>query len=119
MGINNYNNNENKKLYSQYKLIFYYPIIPGDCINSIDIFDDKVAIGTIMGDAYLLRVDENYLNVVVNKNKILLNNNFDSERNNLFSKEISLRKKENSFNKLNNIENNFINQMQLILIYYS
>ena len=105
MGINNYNNNENKELYSQYKLIFYYPIIPGDCINSIDIFDDKVAIGTIMGDAYLLRVDENNLDVVVNRNKILLNNNFDSERNNLLSNEISLRKKENSFNKLNNIEN--------------
>ena len=111
MGNKNYNiNNENnslvnKELYSQFELTLHFPINPGDCINSIDIFDDKVVIGNIMGDAYLLRVDENNLDVVENKNKILLNNNIDSEKNNLISKENSLIKNEHSFNKLSNIEN--------------
>ena len=90
MGNKNYNiNNENnslvnKELYSQFELTLHFPINPGDCINSIDIFDDKVVIGNIMGDAYLLRVDENNLDVVENKNKIFLNNNIESKKKKKF-----------------------------------
>ena len=94
MGNKNYNNNENKSINnnessSQYKLIFHYPIKNNDCINSIDIFDDKVAIGTLMGDAYLIRVDKNNLDVKGYNHNQFLNYNSDSDNNNFISKESS------------------------------
>ena len=45
-----------------YKCIFHCPINLNDCINSIDLFEDKVVFGTLMGDVFLCRVDENKLN---------------------------------------------------------
>ena len=45
-----------------YKSIFHCPINLNDCINSIDLFEDKVVFGTLMGDVFLCRVDENKLN---------------------------------------------------------
>ena len=114
MGNKNYNNNENKSINnnessSQYQLIFHYPINKNDCINSIDIFDDKVAIGTIMGDALLLRVDKNNLEVKGNKHNQFLNYNSDSDNNNLISKESSTLRNKKSFIKLNNVESGEIN----------
>ena len=58
----------NSKKKHKYKCIFHYPLTQNDCINSIDIIDDKIIIGTIMGDANLLRVDKNNL-LVINKDK--------------------------------------------------
>ena len=59
-------NKQKKKLHSskkpsQYTCIFHCSKNENDCINSIDIFDDKVAFGTLMGDVYLCRVDKNNL----------------------------------------------------------
>ena len=45
-----------------FKCIFHCPINLNDCINSIDLFEDKVVFGTLMGDVFLCRVDENKLN---------------------------------------------------------
>ena len=50
----------NKK--KEYTCIFHCPLNINDCINSIDIIDDKVVFGTLMGDVFLCRVDENKLN---------------------------------------------------------
>ena len=49
---------------NKYTCIFHCPITVNDCINSIDLNDDKVIIGTLMGDVFLCRIDENrlYLN---------------------------------------------------------
>ena len=58
----------NTKKKHKYKCIFHYPLTQNDCINSIDIIDDKIIIGTIMGDVNLLRVDKNNLSVI-NKDK--------------------------------------------------
>ena len=103
MGNNNYkNNNEgglqinNNKNNSQYNLFFHFPLEHNDIINSIDIYDDKVAIGTIMGNAYLVRVDKNNLDVIENQEYISLKNN-----NNLILKQNSRQKNKNPFNKLN------------------
>ena len=109
MGNKNYNNNENKSINnnessSQYKLIFHYPIKNNDCINSIDIFDDKVAIGTLMGDAYLIRVDKNNLDVKGYNHNQFLNYNSDSDNNNFISKESSTLRNKKSLIKLNKVE---------------
>ena len=42
-----------------YKNIFLCPLNKNDCVNSMDIFDDILIYGTIMGNVYLCRVDEN------------------------------------------------------------
>ena len=42
----------------KYKCIFHCPITINDCINSIDLKEDKVIFGTLMGDAYLCRIDQ-------------------------------------------------------------
>ena len=64
--IYNKNRAKNKKPFikrkKSYNCIFHCPINTNDCINSIDINDDKVVLGTIMGDVYLCRVDEKKLN---------------------------------------------------------
>ena len=43
---------------NNYTCIFHCPITINDCINSIDLKEDKVIFGTLMGDAYLCRIDE-------------------------------------------------------------
>ena len=55
----------------EYICIFHCPITVNDCINSIDLKEDKVIIGTLMGDVYLCRVDESKLNVI-QTNKIVI-----------------------------------------------
>ena len=108
MGNKNYNNNEgglqinNNNQISPYNLIYHFPINTCDCINSIDIFDDKVAIGTIMGNAYLIRVDKNNLDINENQDNIFsnINANFD---NNIFTlKQNSKDKNEEQITNLNN-----------------
>ena len=54
---------------SNFTCIFHCPITVNDCINSIDINEDKVIIGTLMGDVFLCRVDESKLYVKPKNNK--------------------------------------------------
>ena len=105
IGKNNnlFKHNKEKNLF---KCIFHFSILQNDCINSLDIIDDKIIIGTIMGDVSLLRVDKNNL-IVNNKlktNKINHNNNQNQENNT--SKNIQ----DNNINNLSldskNINNN-------------
>ena len=121
MGNKNYNNNDgkshmniNNESSSKYQLVFHFPNYKNDCINSIDIFNDKVAIGTIMGYVYLLRVDKNNLDVKKNinetNNKNLIDNSY-SEKNNMISNESSSRRNKKFLIKLNKKEDdeNYIN----------
>jgi hypothetical protein len=69
-----YNNKKKPKIKNSifkkkktYKCIFHCKINPNDCINSIDLIEDKVVFGTLMGDVLLCRVDENHLNGYNNK----------------------------------------------------
>ena len=52
-------NKETKKYI--YKCIFFCPIIKLDCVNSMDIYDDLLVYGTIMGNVKLCHIDKNYL----------------------------------------------------------
>ena len=111
MGNNNYNNIEKEKIGKNnnllkhnkeknlFKCIFHFSILQNDCINSLDIIDDKIILGTIMGDVSLLRVDKNNLRV---KNKPKTNN-INQNNNN--------QNQENNTSK--NIEDNNINNISL------
>lgn len=44
-----------------YKCIFLCPISKLECVNSMDIYDDLVVYGTIMGNVYLCHIDKNNL----------------------------------------------------------
>ena len=70
-----------------YKNIFLCPLNKNDCVNSMDIFDDILVYGTIMGNVYLCRVDENNLKSNNSKKKnndeiLKVNNNTKKEDNN-------------------------------------
>ena len=76
-----YNKNRTKikntfnKMKKNYNCIFHCKINNNDCINSIDINDDKVVFGTLMGDVYLCRVDEKKLNQKNNEISKIKENN--------------------------------------------
>ena len=76
--IFNNKNNKIKHSKSKYKCIFHLSISKNDCINSIDIINDKVVFGTIMGDVNLCRINENNLLIKDQEKKldIIENNNF-------------------------------------------
>ena len=98
-----------------YKCVFQCPINLNDCINSIDLIDDKVIIGTIMGDVNLCRVDENNLLQKIQNNNNIANSNesIDDISNDSHSPI------ENNYDNKNNIneeitnENNGIKCIQL------
>ena len=91
--------NENKskskskiKIKHEYKNIFLCPLNKNDCVNSIDIFDDIILYGTIMGNVYLCRVNQNNLyqdinpdiyksNNINNNNPVELNNSKNTNKN--------------------------------------
>ena len=120
MGNKNYNNNESKsplnannESSSKYELKFHFPLFKNDCINSIDIFNDKVAIGTIMGYVFLLRVDENNLDVKKKDEKLISSDNSYSEKSNKINyDESSRRRNKKSHKKLkinDEVDKNLIN----------
>ena len=97
-----------KNKMKEYYCLFHCPINNNDCINSIDIINDKVVFGTLMGDVYLCRVDSKKLNVNRKNNEIQKNTNSNE---NSKSSGSSLNKTENIENdesniKLNNNNNN-------------
>ena len=76
-------------LKTEFKNIFLCPLNKNDCVNSIDIYDDIILYGTIMGNVYLCRVDQN--NLYQNKN-----NDNTSNNNNIYNpKEINNSKMTN------------------------
>ena len=98
-----------KKKY-KYKCIFNCPITINDCINSIDLKEDKVIIGTLMGDVYLCRVEESKLYPKNDKKieipHLKINKIKDKEED---ISNIQLNKKLDSIKlSVNNIENNKI-----------
>ena len=106
MGNKNYNNNESKsplninnESSSKYELKFHFPLFKNDCINSIDIFNDKVAIGTIMGYVFLLRVDENNLDVKKKDEKLISSDNSYSEKSNKINYDESSRRRNKKSHK--------------------
>ena len=92
----------NKKKIS-YECIFHCPTNINDCINSIDMIDDKVVFGTLMGNVYLCRVDEKKLN---KKNDEFLKINKKKENENRRSSSTENIENDESKIKLNNNNSN-------------
>ena len=72
----------NKTVKYVYKCIFFSPLMKSDCVNSMDIYDDLLIYGTIMGNVVLCHIDKNYL--IPNK-KLLSKENNDKNDINLKS----------------------------------
>ena len=91
---------------SQYTCVFHCSKNENDCINSIDIFDDKVVFGTLMGDVFLCRVDKNNLygsnNNFIESQTLLSLNRTNMEN---ISDRSNIKDKLNNTDD-NNIENN-------------
>ena len=120
-----------------YKNVFLCPLNKNDCVNSMDVFDDIIIYGTIMGSVYLCRVDENNLkykkpkqendemiiniNDNINKKKINIDSESDKETDK-FEKKIKNDKKVNKdipkipSIKLNKLEENIYNNGNIITL---
>ena len=82
----------------EYKNIFLCPINKHDVVNSMDILDDIIIYGTIMGNVYLCRVDKNNLMPKAKKGNITDLNIFDMK------KEIKLKSKNEEPSKISCIK---------------
>ena len=106
---------------NDYKNIFLCPLNRNDCVNSIDIIDDIILYGTIMGNVYLCRVNQNNLYQNKTQDSKKNNNPFDFNNSKISNKnetqyEIKLKykieEKESSriscikLNTNNNLDNN-------------
>ena len=115
--------NYNKTNKNIYKSIFFSPITKLDCVNSMDIYDDLLIYGTIMGNVILCHIDNNYLipnkkllnkeikdkdDLNIKKNDVIItkyHNRNSSKINNEDSGEIKTEKKSNILKiKKNKIE---------------
>ena len=109
--------NSNSKINRKYKNIFLCPINKHDIVTSIDILDDIVIYGTIMGNVYLYRVNQNNLSNKIKKDNLSDSNNslshLDIHKNNKsddISKISCIKLNENNNKSFNNneIKNNNI-----------
>ena len=100
-----------------FKNIFLCPLNKNDCVNSMDIFDDILIYGTIMGNVNLCRVDENNLKITNNNKFINLynNNEINNSMNDIKDKDSHINKYKEltkiSHLNLNKYENNNIHKI--------
>ena len=73
------NKNKIKEKSSNYKCILHSPLKTNDCINSIDIFNNYIAYGTIMGEVILCRLEEEI--ITINNANTNINNKCLNEYN--------------------------------------
>ena len=75
----------NEKPKHEYKNIYLCPLNKHDAVNSMEILDDYIIYGTIMGNVYLCRINTNNSNNIIKKN---IKQNFSDNNNELKNKEI-------------------------------
>ena len=75
----------NEKPKHEYKNIYLCPLNKHDAVNSMEILDDFIIYGTIMGNVYLCRINTNNSNNIIKKN---IKQNFSDNNNELKNKEI-------------------------------
>ena len=110
--------NYSKKKY--YKNIFLCPLNKNDCVNSIDIFEDIILYGTIMGNVYLCRTNRDNLykeinqEIYSNNNNIIELNNINNNNKNESQYEIKYKIEENESSKISCIKLNTNNNLNNI-----
>ena len=100
------NNINIKHRSSEYKCVFHCPLNKNDCVNSIDIFNNYIAFGTIMGDVIFCRLEEE--NNIID-NKLNINNANTNITNNINNK------KNRNLNDLNKTDSNISENNDIIL----
>ena len=94
----NVNNN------TQYKCILFSPLNLNDCVNSIDIFDNYIVYGTIMGDVFICRIDdENNKYITIENNKTDVNSSINKDIKDNDDNILNINKQ--NINKRNSNEN--------------
>ena len=90
--ITNINKNNNYI----YKCIFFSPINKLECVNSMDIYDDLLIYGTIMGNVQLCHIDKEYLYPKKNPKKYDMNiiNKKILNKNKVFNNKLQIDKKD-------------------------
>ena len=116
-------NLKSKSNYSKkkdYKNIFLCPLNKNDCVNSIDIFEDIILYGTIMGNVYLCRTNRDNLykeinqEIYSNNNNIIELNNINNKNKNESQYEIKYKIEENESSKISCIKLNTNNNLNNI-----
>ena len=110
----------NEKPKHEYKSIYLCPLNKHDAVNSMEILDDYIIYGTIMGNVYLCRINTNNSNNIIKKtikqnildnnndnknelkNKEIKNKNIDSSKISCIKLDINSNNKSNSNNESNN-----------------
>ena len=83
-----------------YKCIFFCPINKLECVNSMDIYNDILVFGTIMGNVQLCHIDKNNL-LPKKKKKIIFKE--DDKKSNFSNKKTDKNSKGNNENKMKQI----------------
>ena len=103
----------NEKPKHEYKNIYLCPLNKHDAVNSMEILDDYIIYGTIMGNVYLCRINTNNSNNIIkktikqnfsdnnNNNNELKNKNIDSSKISCIKLDINSNNKSNSNNESN------------------
>ena len=88
-----------------YKFIFLCPINKLDCVNSMDIYDDLLIYGTIMGNLQLCHIDKDYLYPKSKINK-LLNKDEEDKKSDISDKNTDKNSNDKKVNEIPSIRLN-------------
>jgi hypothetical protein len=88
-----------------YKFIFLCPINKLDCVNSMDIYDDLLIYGTIMGNLQLCHIDKDYLYPKLKINK-LLNKDEEDKKSDISDKNTDKNSNDKKVNEIPSIRLN-------------
>jgi len=88
-----------------YKFIFLCPINKLDCVNSMDIYDDLLIYGTIMGNLQLCHIDKDYLYPKLKINK-LLNKDEEDKKSDISDKNTDKNSNDKKVNEIPSIHLN-------------
>ena len=112
--MNNNNDKQNKNNIIQknslYTCILHCPLETNDCVNSIDIFNNFLVYGTIMGNINFCRLEEEYIDLTNLNNLNIINQNINDINTNNYN-QINIK----NYNDLNKTDSNISDNKDIIL----
>ena len=112
--MNNNNDKQNKNNIIQknslYTCILHCPLETNDCVNSIDIFNNFLVYGTIMGNINFCRLEEEDIDLTNLNNLNIINQNINDINTNNYN-QINIK----NYNDLNKTDSNISDNKDIIL----
>ena len=112
--MNNNNDKQNKNNINQknnkYTCILHCPLETNDCVNSIDIFNNFLVYGTIMGNINFYRLEEEDIDLTNLNNLNIINENINDINTNNYN-HINIK----NYNDLNKTDSNISENKDIIL----